>query len=107
MTSETRAAGVIAGNDDYAGSFLHDPSRGTSENRALVLVRLRQALDIIEQIYTLGFSKPQIATSLLINSQLANQLGLAEVVKHESRLASIRNAPEFLPALITAQKGER
>lgn len=89
---------------DTAWLYLHDPSRGVSENRAVSLSRLRLALDMIAEVYTLGFSKPVIAQSLFTSPKICQSVGLARAQALEGRLSQIRNEPEFLPALIVAQK---
>jgi hypothetical protein len=83
--------------------YIHDPSRGISENRLLTLSTLYSALDLIEDVYSLGFSKSQIASSLL-TSQHNKRLELNKLLNLEARLQQIRALPEFVPALIIAQK---
>lgn len=84
--------------------YIHDPSRGISENSSATIPRLRQALNLVEQAYSFGFSKPFIARSLIGCQKAILQIGLDAALALEHRLSAIRNEPEFLPALIVAQK---
>jgi hypothetical protein len=95
-------ARVSAG--DTAWLYLHDPSRGVSENRAVSLSRLNGTLALIESVYEMGFTKSHIAKSLFPYQKLVNSFGLPAIVDLDRKLAQIRNEPEFLPALIVAQK---
>lgn len=90
---------------DTAWVYIHDPSRGVSGNRAVSIKKLVAALNLIEEVYSLGWSKPWIATSL-IGCRTVARAGLDAAIALDQRLAAIRNEPEFLPALIVAQKKE-
>lgn len=90
---------------DNAWIYVHDPSRGVSGNRAVSIQRLRAALDLIESAYSLGFAKAAIASSLF-GSKQATHIGLDAAISLDARLDQIRDDPEFLPALIIAQKNE-
>ena len=87
---------------DSACIYLHDPSRGVSGNAWVSLAVLRKTLTTIESAYNAGFSKEAIRTSLYVNYQQA--LGCPNIRTLEQSLIAIRNQPEFLPALIVAQK---
>jgi|SRR5882672_2820318 len=89
---------------DTAWIYIHDPSRGVSSNRPVSIKKLLAALDLVEQVYALGWSKPWIARSLMGSQNAIVSTGLDVALNLDRRLAQIRNEPEFLPALIVAQK---
>lgn len=66
--------------------------------------RILSALDLIESIYNLGFSKRGIGAGLLAETAHADTVGLKATIDHETALASIRSTPEFPFALLIAQK---
>jgi hypothetical protein len=84
--------------------YVHDPSRGISGNRIVSLSLLLATIVDIEAIYNLGFSKTAIERGLLDDLKRAKALGIPATVAHERHLQSVRTLPEFLPALIIAQK---
>lgn len=89
-----------------ASIYVHDPSRGISANRLIDLPTLRSTLDLIEDLYTLGFSKPAISESLFTAPfKHIQTIGLARVGELQEQLAAVRRSPEFIPALLAAQKG--
>lgn len=89
--------------------YLHDPSRGISENRSLNYYTLLNTLSKIEDIYTTyGFSKGAIASSLISDFKTAQKVGIEHTMNLDEILSEIRELPEFTPALIIAQKiGDR
>ena len=89
---------------DWLSLYLHDPSRGVSGNRVVSLNSLLNTLAQIENIYALGFSKKAIEQGLLGDLNRAQSLGIPDTLSHERRLAWLILNPEFLPALIIAQK---
>jgi hypothetical protein len=89
---------------DRLSMYLHDPSRGVSGNRAVSLDALLSALEQIEAIYCQGFSKVSIEQGLLGDLKRAQSLGIPHSVALERNLQTLRITPEFLPALIIAQK---
>ena len=89
---------------DRLSMYLHDPSRGISGNRVLSLDGMLNTLASLEDIYALGFSKQAIERGLLGDLKRAQALGIPATVAHEGHLQSVRTTPEFLPALIIAQK---
>ncbi len=66
--------------------------------------RLVECLDLVESIYALGFAKEHIRRSLYASSKALQTVGLAEVKRLEMALRPWRDAPEFAPALMIAQK---
>lgn len=92
---------------DTAVIYVHDPSRGVSGNVAVSVARLRQALAAIETAYVAGFPKPVIEASLWSSPRTVTQVGLPEARRLEAALINLRDTPEFIPALIAAQKGDQ
>lgn len=86
--------------------YLYDPSRCLSGNVSARMCILRDTLNRIEEIYLLGFTKNHIQQSLLSYQKLAQQIGIRETIEMERELIPLRSLPEFLPALIVAQKQE-
>jgi hypothetical protein len=95
-------ARISSGN--VACIYLHDPSRGVSGNTWVEIARLRECLVIIEEAYELGFSKPAIEESLFTSYKQLQAVGLATTTRMEKAISSYRATPEFLPALIVAQR---
>lgn len=89
---------------DRLSLYLHDPGRGISGNRVVSLNGLLNTLAVVEGIYALGFSKQAIERGLLGDLKRAQGLGIPATVAHERSLQGLRQTPEFLPALIIAQK---
>lgn len=89
---------------DRLSMYVHDPSRGISGNRVVSLSLLLGTIADIEAIYNLGFSKAAIERGLLDDLKRSKALGISATVAHERHLQSVRTLPEFLPALIIAQK---
>jgi len=89
---------------DRLSMYLHDPSRGISGNRVVSLDVLLSTLERIEGIYSQGFSKVSIEQGLLSDLKRAQSLGIPHTVSLERQLQALRTTPEFLPALIIAQK---
>lgn len=88
--------------------YLHDPSRGISENRTLDYYTLLNTLSKIEEIYTTyGFSKKAIASSLIPDFKTTKEVGIEHTLNLDEMLNEIREIPEFTPALIIAQKHEQ
>lgn len=63
--------------------------------------RMIEMLDLLETLYTQGFTLASLATSLLSQSKI---LPLIEAVKYEQQLSAMRGTPEFIVAHIIAQK---
>lgn len=92
-------------NGQLCAIYTHDPSRGISGNVWVIINELRAALDLIEQAYSLGFSKPAIASSLYTSHKTISTVGLEPTRQLEDQLRALRPKSEFNPALIMAQKG--
>jgi len=85
--------------------YLHDPSRGISSNRILSLKVLLSHLEWIEdKMTTYGFSKAAIADSLIRDIKAFKAVGVEDCMALEATAQSMRLTPEFIPALIIAQK---
>lgn len=89
---------------DRLSMYVHDPSRGISGNRVMSLALLLSTLAEIQAIYALGFSKIAIERGLLGDLKRVQSLGIPATVAHERHLQGVRTLPEFLPAVIIAQK---
>lgn len=83
--------------------YVHDPSRGVSSNRWVTWLDLAETLALVEQALSLGAYKSQI-TQTLYSPALLKIHGLAPLQRLEAALARARHTPEFVPALIVAQK---
>ena len=66
--------------------------------------RLLECLAFIEEVYSLGFVKPVIARGLYSQHAQLSKVGLARSMAYERTLKPWRAAPEFLFALLIAQK---
>lgn len=69
-------------------------------------VELLRILDIIEEVYTLGFSKRGIQQSLLSEWSRVQKYGIKKVIEIDNLLKTLRAKAEFTMALLIAQKGE-
>lgn len=92
---------------DSCWLYLHDPARGVSGNRIISLAQLRRTLNLIESVYSNGFTKTHINQSLFLAQSLIPKLGLSSITAMERDLAEHRSLPEFLPALIVAQPPQK
>lgn len=86
--------------------YVHDPSRGMSQNMLINLDQQLIALDLIERAYNAGFSKPSIEQNLYSNYKQVQAIGIQAASILERELAAIRGSAEFITALIMAQKTE-
>jgi len=70
------------------------------------IMRLRECLDLIEQVYALGFSKQVIAVSLWtgLAPKTLLVIGMERITQFESVLSAWRGTDEFILALFVAQK---
>lgn len=66
--------------------------------------RLIETLDFVEGVFTAGFSKAAIRTTLLHSTSVIKKMGLQEAMKWERKLRTLRQVPEFHIAAIVAQK---
>lgn len=85
--------------------YLHDPSRGISELRVVNGLRLIESLCQIEN-WMQFFSKSAIERSLLTDFVGVKKQGFNYIKEQEDLLIQLRQTPEFIPALIIAQKEE-
>lgn len=89
-----------------ASLYLHDPARGVSGNRTIRIPALRDLLALVEHALALGCAKAQLWSSLLTSATTVERMGHRAVITLERELAAARRQPEFLPALIIAQRQE-
>jgi hypothetical protein len=82
--------------------YLYDSSRFLKENAFINWPEMLDVLDFVEAVYTAGFSKPDIETSLTGNHHLF--LELEQAAKWEAQLNALRGTPEFRFCSIIAQK---
>ena len=68
---------------------------------------LLETLDLVESIYTMGFSKMGIRLSLLRESSRVRSFGIRQVIDLENQLKPLRATPEFAVAVIIAQRKEQ
>lgn len=94
-------AGVLG---EHTPLLLHATEWNVSQVVYVSWPRLVLALDILEPIYAAGFSKTSIADSLYSQTKAVTAIGMAVTRQLERGLDAMRAAPEFLPALIMAQK---
>ncbi len=80
--------------------LFHDLTRGISEMTTLYLPKVVECLDVVELVYSNGFSKASIEESLFLNQNLV----LA--AKYEQLLRPLRGSDEFRFAVVVAQKNE-
>jgi hypothetical protein len=91
---------------DALSILIHDNSRTFSDNLQCSLSRLIETLDLLEKIYTLGFSKAAMETSLMGIQKQVKAVGFNVTMALERELQELRQTPEFLPAIIVCQKRE-
>ena len=78
----------------------------TAGNQVLLLdwPALLACLNLIEEVYELGYPKTALSTSLYSAGRITQAVGLAETRRYERQLVNWRNRPEFRPALLMAQR---
>lgn len=84
--------------------LVHAPEWNVFEVVYVDWSRLLTVLDCVEALYALGFSKAGIAESLTAEWKAMQRVGAADTLKLEAWCRTARHWPEFLPALIMAQK---
>jgi hypothetical protein len=67
---------------------------------------LLEVLTVVENVYTMGFSKRGIRDSLLREWSRVQSFGIRQVIDLENQLRPLRATPEFAMAVIIAQKKE-
>lgn len=84
--------------------YVLDPDRHVSQLLTVSWPRLLLVLDLVETVYTAGFSKRSIQAGLYGDyAVFAEQLRLA--LEWEAQLAEVRALPEFTVSILIAQKG--
>ncbi len=86
--------------------LLYDNGYCLNAVRYLSWPKLIKCLDFIEYVHTLGFPKPAIQHSLYMATKKVDEIGFGEARSLNNTLVSWRKCPEFLPALLIAQKRE-
>lgn len=98
-----RAAVGALGN--HVPVLLYDTGRGIFKNLFVDWRRLIEVLEIVEEIYTAGYSKEAIVGGLYTNyAEFSADVGLA--LDYEARLEKVRHLAEFKIAILIAQKGD-
>lgn len=84
--------------------YLYDAGYHVAESRVVDWPALLACLDLVEEVYTAGFVKERIRHGLWSYHKMVEEVGIAQTVRWERALAGWRVRPEFLPALLIAQK---
>lgn len=84
--------------------FLHDSGLARSGTISTHWERMLEVLDTVERIYSAGFAKAAIGSSLLGNMLVAAQAGIAQTFAWERELRELRKLNEFNVALLIAQR---
>jgi len=83
--------------------LLFDSGRLRLQNLTVNWERLIETLDFIEEVYRAGFNKKAISESLFSSFAALTQSG-ERALDWETRLASLRETPEFAISILIAQK---
>ena len=84
--------------------YLHDNKTAVSDCFEIDWPRMIVGLNLIEQVYTAGFSKNAIRESLHSDYKTVNLIGYKQSCKLESYISCWRGGREFDVALLIAQK---
>lgn len=85
--------------------YVLDPDRFVSRNLTVDWARMLKVLDLVEEVYTVGFTKQGIEQGLYQDyGALTEDLGAS--LEYERRLEEVRATPEFTVSILIAQKGE-
>lgn len=84
--------------------YVLDAEMRMDSNVTVRWASLIETLEYIETVYNAGFSKQGIGSTLWREFETARRVGIERVASMEQRFAALRNTPEFLPALIVAQR---
>jgi hypothetical protein len=87
--------------------YIYDAGYGLAGVRYLSYARILSCLTVIENAYDARFSKRGIQTLILNESKAINAIGLSAALEFERALRPIRSLPEFLFALLIAQKEDK
>ena len=91
---------------DAISILIHDNSRTISDNVNCSLSKLKETINLLEDVYTLGFSKASMEGSLFSILKQVKLVGFDKTQQLENKLKILRLTPEFLPAVIVCQKRE-
>jgi hypothetical protein len=86
--------------------LLYDGELALNEVRMIDWPRLIECLALVEEVYSAGFSKDSIRECLFGNAKAVKEAGFAHARFMENSLKYWRETPEFLMALLVAQKKE-
>lgn len=84
--------------------LLYDADTGVNEVLLVCWPILVDILNVIEEVYGLGFAKAAIRASLYRHTLALEATGLAETRRYERALAVVRGRPEFAVAALIAQR---
>lgn len=84
--------------------YLHNPDINISSNVIINWQLAVEYLDVVEEVYTQGFTMKNIAESLVANMTVCNRVGLLRALSHEKFLSGIRCSNEFKFACTIAQR---
>jgi hypothetical protein len=111
LTTDTKKRLWIRARVGCLGSqtamLVYDSGSALNEVRLIDWPRLIDCLDIIEAIYTAGFSKAAIGESLYGQTKAIGEVGIRQAREWENQLRGWRPRPEFAVALLIAQKQEQ
>jgi len=85
--------------------FLLDQERFVMQNLLINWERLIAVLNVVEEIYTCGFSKQAIQQGLYLD--YAAFIGAPQAQGWERALVDLRSTAEFKVSILIAQKGAR
>lgn len=86
--------------------YVLDSDRFVSQLLSIDWERMIHILDLVEEVYALGFSKDAISNGLYTNYATFVDRPI-ESIKLETKLQQVRRLPEFTAAILIAQKGAR
>ena len=86
--------------------MIHDPKLNLSSVLRINWTRMVEVLDMVEEIYALGFAKPNIRENLLRDLKRSSVAGYSKTIAWERELMGLRATPEFQMAYLIAQKGQ-
>jgi hypothetical protein len=89
---------------EFTPVYLHDPEQNCS---GVVVINWRVMLNrlvLIEHLLDVGFKKPVIQRSLLVDLKTAQRVGLKQVIDWENLLVGMRPQAEYQFAYIISQR---
>lgn len=84
--------------------YLYDAGLSVAQSLTVDWPALLDCLHLVEEVYTAGFVKERIRTGLWSYHKKVEEVGIGNTARWERALAGWRARPEFLPALLVAQK---